>query len=174
MQNLRTLCFVDTFDLLCSLRPRIGLFLPAGHVRELPLRSARKGTDPADGDFVVSREASRWTEFKTTLGRLKRAGEAILGGELEFGRIYLEMLDAGGVVPWRRETDPCSERFVHVVLPLRSNPMAVTYSGIESATLAPGWLTIVNVRVPYGAVNFGDHARIHLVLDVRGKQPATE
>ncbi len=159
--------FLDTYALLASLPEREGLFrsIDFGE-RILSLRGVRKGTDEADENFAWNQTAAKWTELRNTLDRLKRMGEN-RGVKVEFGRVYLEMLDPGSTVPWRTLNGPYHEHFLRAHLPLRTNPLARIMVGTESAHLLSGQLTVVNVRMPHSAVNLGEWPRVHLVCDWR-------
>lgn len=172
LMNFTLISFLDTYDLACSLRPRAGMFGGSG-VRTLHLRGPKKGAeDPDDeSDYGRSREAARWPEFKTLIGRIERLGEQIFsnygGGHVEFGRIFLEWLDVGATVPWRKLEGDYFERFNRLHLALRTNPGCMLYSGVEAIQLPPGQMARMNVMVPHSAVNLGASPRVHLVLDVR-------
>lgn len=130
----------------------------------------RRGTEEIDENFARNAETAKWVQLKNAVARLKRAGEAIFG-PIDLGHVYLAMLDPGSRLPW---TDGMAgayaERHTRLVLALRSNPAALTISGSEAFSLAPGWLTVVNARVPQAAINLGEWPRVHLVVDFRKKE----
>jgi hypothetical protein len=169
MTNFVPVAFLDTFDLACSLRPRLGMFKMTEHagLRTLPLRGFRKDTESDAEDFVMYAVTTKWVELSNMRGRLKRIGDQSLG-EVEFGRIWFEMLDPGAVVPWQpADLSPYAERWTVMHLPVRTNPGAVMYAGTEQSSPGAGWLTVVNARAQRSAVNLGDHSRIHLVAEFR-------
>lgn len=173
MINFTFLPYIDAYyDVARSMHSRAGMFVGKG-VRTLHLRGPKKGAEDHDDaiDYGRSTAAVKWPEFKTMLGGLERMGEQITGGKIEFGRIFLEMLDVGTLVPWRRLESEYFERFNRLHLALRTNPGAMLYSGCEAIQLLPGQLTRVNVRVPHSAINLGNSPRIHLILDVRKADP---
>ena len=162
MPAFTPIAFIDTFDLVASLPPHLGLFIQVAEGRRiLLLRWSRKDTDDA---FAWHKTYSRWIEAKNMLGQLKRIGDAHLGS-FEFGRVFLEMLTPGATLPWRtpEETD-----FLRAHLPLRTNPQARMYAGTETVHLLPGQLTIVSGG-PQCAINLGSWPRVHLVCDFRKK-----
>ncbi len=169
MPNFTPIAFLDTFELAASLRQQIGLF-DHETPRILPVIQPRKGAEEEDEDFVMAAGAAKWVAMKNFLGRLKRKGEAIYG-PVDLGRVYLEMLDPGVKLPWSEGlTGSYIERYSRFHLALRTSPAAIMLAGPEIGSPAMGWLTMVNVRVPSTAANFGEAPRVHLVVDVRKKE----
>lgn len=169
MPNFLPICFVDTFDLVASMRQRMGLFKP-GEPRILPIRGPRAEADDPDDDlaYINYRDPlAKWPEMARMIRRLGRIGEE--QGGIEFGRIFLEMLDPGMRLSWTLDDNAYAARFTRVHLPLRTNPAAMMHSGIEQANLLPGALTAVNQRAPHSAINLGEWPRVHLVADFRRK-----
>jgi hypothetical protein len=162
------IAFIDTFDLVASLPPRIGLFrhVESGE-RLLPIRGYRKDTDPAEELFAWHQTYAKWPEIKNTIGQMRRlAAERIGPPGIELGRVFLEMLDGGTALPWRR---PEASAWIRAHLPLRTNPAAFMFAGRESMHLLPGQLTVV--APAWGcAVNWGEFSRIHLVVDFKRKR----
>lgn len=162
MTNFTPIVFLDAFDLACSLRARMGLFKPVeGGGREIAMRYPKR-----DGSgWLQSREAAKWQEYRNTLSQIKRLGELGLH-EVEFGRIAFDLLPPRSTLPWatHEADDP---PFLLAVLPIRTNPLAVTFSGAEGMHLLPGRLTIVNRMPPCSAINLGDHGRVHLTIEFR-------
>jgi hypothetical protein len=168
------IAYLDTFELASSLRTRMGQFPnPDASRRVLPLRGPRKDADPDDdAAFVLAREAQRWPELKAMLEQIREAVAQVyerLGkpGEVEFGRIALEMLMSGANVPWRKDDGAYAQRFERAHLALRSNPGARLFAAHEMLWLLPGDLTAVAHRVPHSAINLGEWPRVHLVVDFR-------
>ena len=162
MTAFTPIAFIDTFDLVASLPPHLGLFRPTETgERVLPLRGPRKD---AEETFAWYKPYGRWVEAKNMLGQLQRIGDAHLGS-IEFGQVFLEMLDPGVTLRWDW-TAPTS--FARGHLPLRTNPLARMYAGTETAHLLPGQLTIVSGG-PQCAINLGSWPRVHLVCDFRKK-----
>lgn len=167
MPTLTLITWLDPFELAASLPPRMGLFKPAETegVRVLPVRSQGEG-----GKWVGHASTQKWVELANMRSRLKRLGDALLG-EVEFGLIFLEMLDPGAVVPWQ----PCpgEPEWSRLHLVLRTNPGAALLSaepdGVQTASPAPGQVVGVNGRWWLSAVNLGSAPRVHLVVDLRRK-----
>jgi len=172
MANFTPVAYLDTWELAVSLKPRLGLFKidTENGTSVIMLRGPRFNADDPDDElgYVQMREAGKWEEYKNTLKRITRVGAATLGA-LDFGRIYFELLPPGVVTPWRSGSPGYAERFLRAHLPIRTNPQAVMFSGTEGASLLPGHLTVVNRMPPSSAINMGDHARVHLVIDFRQK-----
>jgi Aspartyl/Asparaginyl beta-hydroxylase len=174
LNNFVFLQVIEAYDLVCSLRQRAGLFT-GGPIRTLMLRGPKKGAEDHDdaAAYLRSREAARWPELTVVLKQIERVGERVAGGPVDVGRVSLQWLDAGAVVPWRRESGDYYARFWRLHLPLRTNPGAMVYSGIESIQVLPGQLTQVNVLAYHSAVNLGETPRVHLVVDL-AKRAVTE
>ena len=169
--NFTPIAFIDTFDLGASLRTKIGLFRPdVDGSLSAPVRGPRANADDPDDDlaFVIYKDAGRWVELKTMLARLKRVGDSI--GGIEFGRVDMKMLKAGATVPWEVESSAYLDRFNRAVLPLRTNPGVMMYSGTESWAPVIGLLTVVNHRVVQSAINMGEHPAIWLAVDFRKRE----
>jgi hypothetical protein len=167
MPHITPIAFIDTFDLVASLPAYMGAFRATGDhgARWIRLRDRKTVAEGEDPDvFTWYQPYGRWVEMKNMLGQLKRIGDARLGG-IEWGCVWLEMLDPGTALPWYMHHD----QFMRGHLPLRTNPGARIMAETESAHLLPGQLTIVNVAVMGSAVNFGEWPRVHLVCDFRRK-----
>lgn len=167
MQNFTFIRCLDVYDLACSMRSRVGL-LAGKEVRRLMLRGPKKdAVDPDDvAAYVRPRDAAKWVELKIMLGQVEQIAETIANGPVEFGRISIEWLDPGAIIGWRRTEGAYAQRFWRLHLPLRTNPGAMVYSGVEAVQILPGQLTQVNVLVPHSAINLGDAPRVHLLIDV--------
>lgn len=176
MANFTPIVFLDTFDLAASLRERMGFFKPVPDqlgVRAIHYRGLKQDTEEEDEQFTGYTVTARWVELANTVKRIKRIGDQFVGGEgIEFGRIFLEMLDPETALPWRVNSAPYFQHFARAHLPLRTNPAARQFVGTESAHLLPGQLTVVNMRGLSSALNLGEDPRVHLVLDFRRKAEA--
>jgi hypothetical protein len=157
--SLNAIGFVDVFDLAASLRPRLAGFETVEPGRRL---LQVRFQDTETGKWM-RQHWSKWPELRNTVDRLERLAKALYGGEIERGRIYFEMIDPGASSAWLSE-DIDYDR-VHV--PIRTNPTALVYVGIECAHLHQGNVTPINPRIKGCATNFGEWSRIHLILDAR-------
>lgn len=166
MANFLPLAFLDPHELAASLPRRMGLF--KGGL--LPIRGPRAGADDPDDDVAYRQllDVGKWPELKSMLARIKRIGEQ--QGGIEFGRIFMELLPASKTPEWRPPAAGYFERFNRLVMPLRTNPAVVHYSGTESLHLAHGIVTWVNQRAWTSAINLGETNAVLLVVDTRRKE----
>mgnify|MGYP001610861339 CR=1 FL=1 len=176
--NFAPLVFYDTFEVVASLPHRIGLFRQDADVegrRVLMLRAPRAGEDENADSVAFGWNAQhlpkKWPQIHNLLGRMLRDAKQRVDGDVELGRIYLEMLDPGAVLPWQTLTGAYIERYTRTHLALRTNPATMMFSGNETYSPAQGWLTAINARVRCSASNDGAWPRIHLIADVRKKEP---
>jgi hypothetical protein len=150
---------LDVFDLIGSLRTRLGLFKQEnGGALGCPVRQPRgeKFTRPphaADG---------KWPELTNMLQRILRLGDQM--GGIELGRVDLELLSAGACMDWLKDDGVPYE---HAVMLLRTNPGVTFYAGAEVAMPGIGFLTIISRRVPRSAINMGESSAIWLAIDFR-------
>jgi hypothetical protein len=82
----------------------------------------------------------------------------------EMGRVTIEMLEPGGVVPWHQ---PELGEWATLHLPIVTNPRAMMYADCQSMHLTAGVLTYVSNAVLCSETNLGATPRIHLVIEVR-------
>lgn len=163
----------DTMELVCSLKPRLPLFKGSGGSLRIGLRGPKKDAiDPDDAAlYVNAKEGARWPEAKMLLERIRADGQRLFQGEIEYGRIYFEMMMPGDARLSGPIRNAYSETFTRLHLCLRGNPGAALWSGPSMLVPAVGQVVSINMREWHGAVNQGDVARIHLVLDARRRQP---
>ena len=151
--NFAPVAFLDTFDLVASLRTKMGLFRKAEDgILELPVRGpSAKAEDPDDDTkFVRYREPAKWVELQNCISRIRRIGEQM--GGIDLGRVRLELLPPATCLPWALDEGAYNARFARALLPLRTNPAVTIFSSNESWSPAIGYLTIVNRRVPNSAI----------------------
>lgn len=172
MPNFLSVSFLDTFELVGSLRSKMGLFKRRADDRlmVLPVRGPRANADDPDDDtaYVRYKDAAKWVELTGMLTRIVRIGEQ--SGGFELGRVSLELLPPGACLPWELEFSAYAARFARAVLPLRTNPGVTLYSGGEVWHPVIGWLTITNRLVRHSAINLGEHQAIWLALDFRKRE----
>ena len=157
---------LDPFDLIGSLRTRLGLFKTEhGSASTLicPVRQMRgeKWVRPPHA------ASGKWPELTNCLQRISRMGEAM--GGIEFGRIDLEMLPAGGCMDWRLDRGEETLKHEHAIMLLRTSPAVAFFAGSEVAAPGIGFLTTISRRLPRSAINLGDSAAIWLALDFKRK-----
>lgn len=162
--TLAILRHVDVWELAASTRARMNLFAStqvAGH----KLFLARQPKD--DGGFLVSKEWKAWTELRTTILRIERAAADTPFGPAVAGAVFMELIEPGCGLPWTAETGPYFETYIRLHLPLRTNPATRLYCGLDVVSPGVGALTMLSPTSLCSAVNLGDTARIHLVVDLR-------
>ena len=162
MANFTLVGFFEPFDLICSLKGRMGDFSERPGLRTIMLRGSRKG-EP--GEYIDSRELVRWPEMRAVLDHIGETAEKLLNARIEFGLAYVEMLDAGSGVRTQRHPSP----FMRLIGGLRCNPGAYLWCPPEQYVLHPGEMVLTSPALFHGAVNAGDHSRINLVVDIRAE-----
>lgn len=162
MAAFTTVGFVDPFDLLCSLKGRLGGFQGTG-LRVLHLRAPRK-SDP--DEYLDTRELSRWAEARAVLERIALSAKQRTGADVEFGRIFLEMLDAGTGARPRRDLSPHASRFARLICGVRCNPGSILWCPPEQHILTPGEVVMTAASLYHGAINMGEFSRVNMVIDV--------
>ena len=144
----------DPFELICSLRERLGLFGEAKRGRRI---------------LSAGAPIARWPELDNMLGRIEHFGEAMFQPIDEAARLYLEMLDPGAIMGWRTRDDEIARETLRFYMLVIGNPLTFWYAPGQVIAPAPGQLMACNTRIPHSAANFGDCPRIALVIDARPK-----
>ncbi len=165
---------LDIFELAGSLRQKWGLFKSTGvpGQRELRVRGVKTGTEEGPEEFVRYKPTAGWVELDNLRSEIEHRAEAIMPPGIDFGEISLEMLDAGATLNWTTETEPYFTRWARAIVPLRTNPGVLFVAGNETATIGPGWLTIVSPLLPHCAINMGAAPCVWLSVDFRKKTDA--
>lgn len=161
MPNFLSVGWIEPFDIIASLKSRMGDFKGTG-TRFLPLRGATK--DEPD-EYRDTRELTRWPELRAVLDRLSMEAQARQHGEIEIGRAYLEMLDSGSGRMPRRDT---ASNWLRLIVGLRTNPSSYLWCPPEQRVLTAGEVLLTSPALFHGAVNMGEFSRIHLIADIRG------
>lgn len=161
--------FIEPFELISSLKERMGLFQGASGLRTLHLRAPLKAEPD---EYVDTRDFARWHEAQAILERVSEVALQQFKTELEFARVYLEMLDAAAGISPRRGSAPYAVRHVRLILGLRCNPSSYLWCPPEQRVLTPGEVVVTSPALWHGALNMGEYSRINMVLDVR--QPQAE
>ena len=152
--NIQPLAFIDTWAFSATLYARYKeRFVGEHHSMDLiPLRSE-------EGALPILAE---WKSAKALLARIRVAAAPFMGDRTpDLGQAAVVRLKPGGFIEWSRE-----EAGTSLHLPIVPCPGAWVYAGGEASVLPVGQLTYVNRRVPWSAVNFGEHSVIHLIVDV--------
>ena len=176
MANLMPVGWIDVYDLACSLRSRVSEFQGTG-TRQLPVRGPRAGGDGDDEyAFVESRRplVRKWVELDTVRRKIEDAATQRIGGAIEFGRIFFEMLDPGVHQGLRRDSRPYAARHARLIVGIRSNPGCWLWCPPEQFLLSAGQVIMTTAGLLHAAVNLGDTPRVNLVIDVKAKPQAAE
>lgn len=169
MPNFSPAGFIDPFDLLCSLKGRLHLFSGTG-VRVLHLRAPRKSEPNA---YIDLRELARWPEAQAVLDEVAEAAAKRAAHPVELGRAYLEMLDPGAAIAPRKVAGDYATIHARVVVGLRCNPGSYLWCPPDQVVLTPGQAILTSPALYHGALNAGETARIHLIIDIRKAGPTT-
>lgn len=177
MTAFTPILWFDTFDLACSLKPRMGLFRKRDDgTLVIDIRRPHADCDLDDPEqeprWLQSREAAKWVELQNIIKRVRQIGETRVQG-FAYGRIFVELLPTGHAVPWQQASGNYAETYMRMHLPLRTNPAAMLLVGCEAMHIQAGVLTIVGRLALCSAINAGIAARAHLVLDFRSTGGAT-
>lgn len=173
--NFTPVGWIDVYDLACSLRPRLSQFQGTG-TRVLPLRGPRKDTSPDDEyGYVDSRLLAKWVEVRAAVDRIRdaaamwaRSGNTGGGGAVEFGRIFLDMLDGGGAInPLRRDNRAYWSRHVRLLVGIRCPPHAYLWAPPEQLVIQPGQVVMTSPALWHAAINLSETPRVNLVVDVK-------
>jgi hypothetical protein len=125
--------------------------------------------DLGEDDEVVDLAITKgWKGARGLLARLRTAAAAYFNDVTpELGRAWVEMLPPGVGTPWDAETGDYADRHLRTRTCLVPCPGAVSYSGNSFSTLNVGIVNLIDHRQLCSEVNHGEHARWHLVVDVR-------
>lgn len=109
-----------------------------------------------------------WKNAKSILARLRNGAAPFFAGAAPgLGRAWLEVLPPLSGMPWAAETGDYAENHVRTRTCLVPSPGAVSLAGGASVTLLVGAVTRYDMRLLASEVNFGEHARVHLIVDVK-------
>lgn len=152
--NFTPIAWLDPFEVGASLRERLHLFpeADADGSRVLDLRWF------ADDKWKAHWQTKAWVELNNMLSRIKRFGAP---HGLEPGKIALQMLEPGALLPWAQTP------VTSLVYPIRTNPAVRHICGLEMQYLQPGSLTLVAPSQMTSAANLGETFSCHLVIEVR-------
>lgn len=154
---------LDTFELVGSLRTRLGLFKAPEHgALVCPVRQWR-GEKWMQAPYVAS-----WPELTNMLKRIAHLGESM--GGIEFGDIDLVLLRPGACMDWQIDQGEETLQYEHAILVLRTSPAVTFFAGAEAAAPGIGFLTMVSRRLPRSTINLGADAAIWLAADFRKHQ----
>lgn len=130
----------------------------------LPLRAmGDEDVEPRDLPIVRQSKAVR-----AILSRVRSGAAPYFQNRTPgLGRAWIESLPPGSGTPWIREEGDYADAYVRTRTCLIPCPLAQSYCGPISAILAVGFVNVVDHRQLCCEVNFGEHTRVHLVVDVQ-------
>ena len=167
MPNFTLVGWVDPYDVIASLRPRIQLFAGTG-LRRLVLRGPPKGGDGEDEASFIDRKL-RWPELSLLIRKIVDARPGLVPGH-----IYLELLDPGATQPLRRDTRPYALRHHRLLVGLRCNPAAYLWCPPDVWLMQPGQCVATPPGAWQAAINMGETPRITLVIDLKQEQRSVD
>lgn len=130
----------------------------------LPLRAIKEGDEDAT-DCAILKE---WKGARALLTRFRSAAAVALGGKTAtLSRAWLETLPPGAHTPWTADESDYGRGHYRARICLVPSPGAWSYSGGSAALLAVGAVNVFDPVLLSSEVNFADHARTHLLIDVR-------
>jgi hypothetical protein len=130
----------------------------------LPLRAIKGGDEDAT-DCTILKE---WKGARALLTRFKASAAVFLDGKAAtLGRAFIEVLPPGAHTPWTLDESDYGREHWRVRICLIPSPGGWSYCGGAAALLAVGAVNVFDPTALASEVNFGDHARTHLVIDVR-------
>lgn len=117
-------------------------------------------------DGKLNDELAKVPSFKVLLQRAERL---IRPTGYEIALAVVEQLDGKTHLPWRISDGPLE---VHVGIV--TNPGNLLYSGGHQWMVLPGQVVAIDTNVMHSSVNFGDRARLHLVLQLEKASEARD
>lgn len=130
----------------------------------LKLRDFKDDTDEVV-DLPIVKD---WKNARAILSRLRAGAAPFFGGQTPaLGRAWLEILPPLAGTPWTAEAGDYADGYVRTRCCLVPSPGALSYCGQASASLLVGIVTAYDPRLLASEVNFGEHARVHLVVDIK-------
>jgi hypothetical protein len=116
-------------------------------------------------DLAILKE---WKSARALLSRLRNAAAPFFDGVTpDLGRAWIEVLPPMSGTPWDIEAGDYAAAHHRTRTCLIPSPGAVTYCGLASAVLPVGMVHLVDHQLLCSDVNHGEHARVHLVVDVK-------
>lgn len=161
MINFAPITYIDVLPIIGGLWKRRNDFIDAelgSPVRVMEIRTL--GDDSTD--IRVLPVVRDWVNLSTLLNKTK----TLVSAE-PMGVAFIEEIPPRSVKPWAQEVGEYFELYRRFQLPLAINPGCIMYAGNEFLHPQVGHLIETNPRMWNSAVNFGDHPRYHLVMDIR-------
>lgn len=121
-----------------------------------------------EGDAVDLPILKEWKSARAVLSKIRSGAAPHFGGKTpELGRAWIEILPPLSGTPWTAEDGEYADQHIRTRTCLVPAPLAVSYSGVSSATLAVGMVNRIEHRALCSEANFSENARIHLIADIR-------
>lgn len=137
----------------------------------LPLRAIKEGDEEAS-DLPILKE---WKAARALLSRIRTGAAPFLGGQAAtLGKAWVETLPPGAHTPWTKEEGEYADSFLRTRTCLVPAPGAWSYAGGSGLCLPVGSLHLVDPRSLASEINVGEHARTHLIVDIRRPEPAAD
>lgn len=137
--------WIDPFELICSLRPRMGWF----KTDDIPAHRLLR---------VTPKVIEKWPELSNMLTAIEALGE----GQYERGETLIQMVDAGGSVGFATGLRGQGG----VLMALRINDATTVHGPGQIITPQPGYLFAV-ADVPVCVMNMGASPWIGLLIEAR-------
>lgn len=130
----------------------------------LDLRSI-KGDDVDASDLPILKE---WKGARALLARLRAGAAPFLGNVTpNLGRAWIEVLPPFSGTQWSLEEGDYAADHLRTRTCLIPSPGAVSHCGAVAANLLVGTVNVIDHRQLCCEVNHGEHARVHLIVDVK-------
>lgn len=109
-----------------------------------------------------------WKSARALLSRLRAGAAPFLGNVTPtLGRAWIEVLPPQSGTPWTIEDGDYADAHIRTRTCLIPSPGSVSHSGLTSASLLVGTVNVIDHRQLCCEVNHGEHARVHLIVDVK-------
>ena len=176
--NLFSFAFVDPTMLLSTMTLKYGKHFGDKDQpkAEPPFQDCQRITlrGPSDGDWRIDREQidfplmADWPSARQIIAAVgAKLTKQLSALDLQFGRVYLESLRAGGCVGWHADDSAYANAHQRFKLLVSPGAGGCWFSGGETLAPGPGNLSYCNNRVLNSAINLGPIPQITLILDVR-------
>lgn len=131
-----------------------------------------KDEDVEASDLAVLRE---WKSARALLTRLRVVAAPFFDGVTpELGRAWIEVLPPMSGTLWDAEIGDYAAAHHRTRTCLIPSPGAVSCSGMASSMLVVGMVNLIDHQLMCSEVNHGEHARVHLVCDLKAPESAVE
>jgi len=161
--TIQPLGFIDTSNFTA-------MFLVGKTQKERTQDGILRLRDIKDGEAEVTDLPilKEWKGAKVLLTRLRNAAAGFFDGRTpELGRAWVEILPPQSGTPWLADLSEYADQHVRTRTCLIPSPGALSFCGGASASLGVGVVNLMDHHLLCSEVNHGEHARVHLIVDVR-------